>query len=101
MHTLGQVIGGVGGLICLVCHILVIVKMFQHNQTGLGIASIILTFCCGLGGLLTFIYGWVKSTPWNIKNLMLVFTVGAVMYIAGGAIAPPDIEAIRTQMHLQ
>lgn len=90
MNTLGLVIGSIGGLICLVCHILVIVQMFQHGQTGLGIACIILTLCCGLGGLITFIYGWVKATPWNIKNIMLAFTLGIVLEIVGNIMAPVD-----------
>lgn len=69
-----QVVGGVFGLIGLVCFVLVVVKMFQNGQTGLGIASIVLLPCCGIGYLLALIMGWVKSSEWNIKTLMLVWT---------------------------
>jgi hypothetical protein len=90
MQTLGTVLGVVGGLIFLVCHIMVIIQMFQHGQTGLGIACAVLTLCCGISGLFTFIYGWVKATPWNIKNLMLLFTLGIALQIVGNIMAPID-----------
>jgi len=92
---IGNVVGSIGGLIMLICHIIVIVKMFQNGQTGLGILAIVLTFCCGIGFLFTLIYGWVKAGEWNIQPVMLVFTVGVILNIAGGVMAPPDIEAIK------
>jgi hypothetical protein len=101
MQTLGQILAGVGGLIAFICHIIVIVKMFQNGQTGLGILAIVLTCCFGVGILFTLIYGWIKSTEWNIKNIMLIYTVGVVLDLAGTAMAPPDIDAIRRQMGQQ
>ncbi len=98
MGTVGSILGTIGGLIVLVCHIIVIVKMFQKGQTVIGIVAIVLTCCFGGGLLLTLIYGWIKATEWNIKNLMIVYTLGMVFYIAGAAIAPPDIAAIRKQL---
>ena len=35
------------GIGSLVCFILVLIKMFQQGQTGLGIACIVLAFCTG------------------------------------------------------
>jgi hypothetical protein len=101
MQTLGTILGAVGGLICLVCHILVIVQMFQHNQTGLGVACIVLTLCCGLGLLFTFIYGWVKATPWRIQNLMIIFTVGFGLQVVGNIMAPVDYAAYVRQIQGQ
>jgi hypothetical protein len=98
MQTLGQILAGLGGLIALICHIIVIVKMFQNGQTGLGILAIVLTCCFGIGILFTLIYGWVKSTEWNIKNIMLVYTVGFVLHLAGEVMAPPDVASIRQQI---
>src|SRR3954451_15176453 len=66
-----QVLLAIGSLICL---ILVIMKMFQHGQTGLGIVCIVLVFCFFIGGLVTFIVGWVNSARWGIKNIMLAWT---------------------------
>src|SRR5262249_50665035 len=45
------------GLVSLVCYILIVVKMFQAGQTGLGVLSII-TFFCLIGLFITLIWGW-------------------------------------------
>src|SRR5207244_2318083 len=61
MQTLALLLQGVAGIASLVCFVMVLIQMFQHGQTGLGIACIVLIFC-GVGGLIAFIYGWMKST---------------------------------------
>ena len=80
----------------LVCFIMVVIKMFQNNQTGLGVACIVLFFC-GIGGLIAFIMGWVNADKWGIRNIMLAWTgcfVGAVVFgvlaavVAGGQMQP-------------
>ena len=38
-----------------------IVAMFQQGKTGLGITTIILTFVCGIGGLIAFEWGWMSN----------------------------------------
>ncbi|HMC66840.1 MAG TPA: hypothetical protein VKI65_18030 [Gemmataceae bacterium] len=69
----------------LVCFVLVVIQMFQRGQTGLAIACIVLLFCCGIGKLVAFIYGWVKSKEWGITNLMLAWTGIIVLgFIVGG-----------------
>jgi len=73
-----QIAAGIASLVCF----MVLMAMFQHGQTGLGIACIVLIFC-GVGGLIAFIYGWVKSSEWNIKNLMLLWTGAIVIAILG------------------
>jgi hypothetical protein len=90
----------VGSLIALVCFILVIVKMFQHQHTGLAIVCIVL-FCCFVGHLIGFIFGWMKSGEWNIRNIMIAWTVGLVMEIAGVAISPPDYSQFQKQLEQQ
>lgn len=62
------------GIGSLVCFILVLIQMFNHGQTGLGIACIVLLFVCGIGGLVTFIVGWMNATRWQIQNVMLAWT---------------------------
>jgi hypothetical protein len=62
------------GLGSVVCFILVLIQMFQRGQTGLGITCIVLVFCVGIGALIAFVYGWMKATEWNIKNIMLAWT---------------------------
>jgi hypothetical protein len=94
-----RVVGG--GLTTLVCFILVVVKMFQNGQTDLGIMSIVLFFCCGIGLLINFIYGWVKAKQWNTQNIMIAYTVGIVLEFAGTAIHPPDFSQIQQQIQQQ
>ncbi len=69
-----QILQMVVGLVAIVCWILVLVKMFQNGQTGLGIVSI----CCGL---VAFIVGWMNATQWGIKNVMLIWTLTIVVNI--------------------
>jgi hypothetical protein len=69
-----QIIGGLCGIVSLVCYILVIVQMFQRGKTGLGIACLVLLLVCGVGGLVAFIYGWMNANQWGIKNIMLIWT---------------------------
>jgi hypothetical protein len=95
MAAFAAVMEVVGGLISLVCFILVLVKMFQRGKTRLGILCIVLTLCCGAGHLITFIYGWVKSGEWGIRNVMVAWTVGLVLAVAGGAMNPPDIQQLQ------
>jgi hypothetical protein len=61
-------------LISTVCFVLVVVKMFQHDQTGLGITCIVLGLCSGIGGLIAFVVGWMNATQWNIKGVMTAWT---------------------------
>ncbi|MCA9248126.1 MAG: hypothetical protein KDA42_13450 [Planctomycetales bacterium] len=73
MAMLFQLIGMVCGLGSLVCWILVLIQMFKHEQTGLAIASIVL-ICIGIGPLIAFVYGWIKSGEWDLKQIMLGWT---------------------------
>lgn len=75
ISPLAYAIGTIAGLGGLVCFIMVIVKMFQHGQTGLGVTMIITGICCGIGYLITFIYGWTKASAWRMQNLMIAYTV--------------------------
>jgi hypothetical protein len=80
-------VGGLLSLVALVCGIMVVVKMIQNKQTALGVISLILMFCTGIGHLIALIYGWMKSSEWNIKGLMMAYTasliVGTVLVGAG------------------
>jgi hypothetical protein len=52
----------------LVCWIIVLVKIFQAGNIGMGIVGIICP-------LVAFIYGWMKADEYKIKNIMLIWTV--------------------------
>ena len=62
---------GIGGLVCFV---LVLVKMFQNDQTVLGIVCIVTIFCCGIGGLIAFVMGWMNVSTWRIQQIMMIWT---------------------------
>jgi hypothetical protein len=100
MPLLGSILGLVGGLLGLVCFILVLVKMFQHGQTVLGIVCIVLCFCV-VGQLIAFINGWMKSAEWNIRNIMIAWTVGILLQIAGAAMNPAQFTEIQHNIEVQ
>jgi hypothetical protein len=90
MTLIGQILSSVAALGGLVCFILVLIQMFKHGKTGLGITCIVLFWCCGIGYLITFIYGWVVSREWSLTPVMLVWTVCWVLGIVGHILNPID-----------
>ena len=99
METLGTILGTVTGIINLVCLILVWIKMFQHGQTVLGIVSILLCFCV-VGQLIVFINGWMKAAAWNSRNVMIAWTVGLLLQVAGVALNPAQVTDIQHQIQV-
>jgi hypothetical protein len=95
------IVASVLGLATLVCFIMVLIQMFTHGKVGLGILSIVLLPCCGIGGLIVFITGWMNATPWGIKNLMIVYTVLIILYVLMSAVAGPPIDVNALQQQLQ
>lgn len=71
------------GLIAVVLHIMVLVKLFKHGGVGLGILGL-------LCGLFTYIWGWIKSTELGLKRTMIWLTVflvlSTVCYMAGAGL---------------
>jgi hypothetical protein len=86
---MGFVFFGLAGLCALgqlIALIQVIVKVFQQNQTGLAVGCIVLMFC-GIGGLVTFIVGWLHANDWGLKKIMLAWTgliVGFIVFFGIG-----------------
>tara|TARA_Y100000401_G_C8311419_1_gene219942 strand:- start:1213 stop:1467 length:255 start_codon:yes stop_codon:yes gene_type:complete len=67
----------------LVCLIIVIVNMFQNGKTGLGIATIILTFLCGIGSLIAFIWGWM-NVGGKVMIAWTILIVAGIIASVGG-----------------
>ncbi len=59
----------------LACFIYVIVQIFQHGETTRGVVYLLTLFVCGLGALLTLLYGIQKQKEWNLYNVMTVWGV--------------------------
>ncbi|MBL8825742.1 MAG: hypothetical protein JNM18_02065 [Planctomycetaceae bacterium] len=100
-----QVVIGIGSLVCFV---MVLIQMFQRGQTGVGIASIVLSLC-GIGPLIALVYGWIKASEWGIQKLMLVWTglivIGMVVagfaVVVGGAAIMNDPEFQKQLQEMQ
>jgi len=56
------------GLGCLICFIIVLIKLFQNEGALKGILGIICS-------LYTFIWGWINADKLGIKNIMLIWTL--------------------------
>jgi hypothetical protein len=93
--TLAAAIIGLASLVSFVCFVLVLIQMFQHGKTGLGIVCVVLFLCCGLGGLITFVYGWMQAKPWNMTNLMTIWTVAFAIDVVAGIINPAPFQQVR------
>ena len=65
-------------LVSLVCFIMVLVKMFQRGDTTIGIVSLVLAICSGIGVLIAFVYGWINASRLEIRNVMIVWTISIV-----------------------
>ncbi len=94
------------GIAAFVCYVLIVIKMFQNNQTGLGIGSIVGIFLCGIGYILTLIFGWKNKNAWGLQTVMPIYTVSLILSIvlggAGYAILIPKFAAqIQQEMERQ
>ena len=79
------VVGGIFYLIAFVTGIMIALQMIKHDQQGLGIATIILMFCTGIGLIIALVFGWMKANEWGIKNLVMLYTVSLVLGIVLGS----------------
>ena len=64
---------------CIICQIIVAIKIFQNDGALKGILALI----CGLFGL---IWGWMNASRLGIRNIMMIWTVLIVIYLILGAI---------------
>jgi hypothetical protein len=59
---------------CLVCFVIVLIKLFQTDGPLMGILGLI----CAL---YTFIWGWINASRLNIRNIMMIWTLLIVLSI--------------------
>jgi hypothetical protein len=67
-------LGIAAGLVSLVCWIMVLIKMFPAEGALKGILAII----CGL---YAFVWGWMNATRFNLKTIMLIWTVAILISV--------------------
>lgn len=61
-------------LACIVCYIIVLIKLFQNEGVLLGILGLI----CGL---YTFIWGWINASKLNLRNIMMIWTLLLILSV--------------------
>jgi hypothetical protein len=59
---------------CLVCFIIVLIKLFQNEGALKGILGLICS-------LYAFIWGWMNATKLGIKNIMMIWTLLIIVAI--------------------
>jgi cation transport ATPase len=75
MYWLLSTLSYVAGLISLVCFIIVLIKMFQSNMTGMAVACIVLAFC-GIGEIVALVLAWQNAGRWRLQqNFLMLYTV--------------------------
>ncbi len=64
---------------CVICWIIVLIKIFQNDGALKGILGLICS-------LFAFIWGWMHSGRLGVKNIMMIWTVLLIIYIILGAL---------------
>jgi hypothetical protein len=61
-------------IVSLICWIMVLIKMFPAEGVVKGVLAII----CAL---YAFIWGWMNASKFNLKNIMLIWTVAIIVSV--------------------
>jgi hypothetical protein len=69
-----QTISTILGLVSLVCYFYVIYQMFNNAETVIAVVCLIGICVLGLGGIVAFIYGWMKAREWEIVPVMAIWS---------------------------
>ena len=70
-----MMVSWLASIVCLVCWVMVLIKMFPAEGALKGVLAII----CGL---YAFIWGWMNASRFNLRNIMVVWTIGILVAIA-------------------
>ncbi|GAA4439745.1 MULTISPECIES: hypothetical protein [Bremerella] len=62
-------------IVNFICFFYVILKMFQNNDVGLALISLLLTPCSGLGMLIVFIAGWAYVVRYDTFRFMAFWSL--------------------------
>jgi len=100
VDKVGLLLSALAGIASLVCLIMVVVAIFQHGETTFGVLSLVLLLLCGIGGLMLFVYGWMRSSEWGLKNVMIIWSIAILIEIASFYLNPAPFRAFQQQLHL-
>jgi hypothetical protein len=98
--SLASGVAGLAFLVCVICFILVVIKMFQRGAVGMAIACVVLSMCCGLGGLVAFVYGWTKARQWDMSNLMTVWSVAVAINVVVAGVNPAPYRLVQERIYV-
>jgi len=77
-----QGINVVVSIVSICCYFFVIYQMFDKAETVMGIVCLVGICVLGLGGLVAFVYGWIKAREWEIVPVMGIWSAAIVTNIA-------------------
>lgn len=69
-----QAISVVLSIVSVLCYFYVIYQMFNNAETVIGIVCLVGICVLGLGGLVAFVYGWIKAWEWEIVPVMAIWS---------------------------
>jgi len=77
-----MIISWLAAIVCLICWILVLIKMFPAEGALKGILAII----CGL---YAFVWGWINASKFNLRNIMLIWTIAIIVSVVMNFMGAP------------
>jgi hypothetical protein len=69
-------------IVGLCCYFYVIYQMFENAETVIGIICLVGVCVLGLGGIVAFVYGWIKARDWEIVPVMAIWSGAIALNIA-------------------
>lgn len=76
-----QGINVVVAIVSVCCYLFVIYKMFENAETVIGIVCLVGVCVLGIGGIVAFVYGWIKSREWEIVPVMAMWSGALVLNV--------------------
>ena len=62
------------GIVSVLCYFYVIYQMFNNAETVIGVVCLVGACLLGLGGIVAFIYGWMKAWEWEMVPVMAIWS---------------------------
>ena len=62
------------GIVSVLCYFYVIYQMFNNAETVIGVVCLVGACLLGLGGIVAFIYGWMKAWEWEMVPIMAIWS---------------------------
>jgi hypothetical protein len=64
-------------IVSLLCYFYVLYQMYENAETVIAIVCLVGMCVLGLGGIVAFVYGWIKARDWEIVPVMAIWS-GAI-----------------------